>query len=176
MDTYECSICRDLMFRPVSLSCQHVFCLHCLEEHIRHSRKRCPICRSRFFFPPDYNKFIEILIKERYPEKYEERCKEIGDIKERRRLENQITMDILQANEPALTHPLSFRNYPEELESGSYWDKYLRFIEDNGITIIYGIVLVGISYIGYKTASGNNRLVEEKLKYIKSNKAVNIIL
>ncbi len=176
MDTYECSICRDLMFRPVSLSCQHVFCLHCLEEHIRHSRKRCPICRSRFFFPPDYNKFIEILIKERYPEKYEERCKEIGDIKERRRLENQITMDILQANEPALTHPLSFRNYPEELESGSYWDKCSKFMEDYGPQIVSSIGLILLVYICKKSVDGNHILLQEKLKYIKSNKAVNVIL
>ena len=41
-----CSICFDPYMHPVTLSCSHVFCEHCVYEWLEHENT-CPVCRAR---------------------------------------------------------------------------------------------------------------------------------
>lgn len=56
-DSTECSICLEVLTKPVSLPCRHVFCLTCLQKYAVHSNKRpgdclsCPICRRELVIP-----------------------------------------------------------------------------------------------------------------------------
>jgi SUMO ligase MMS21 Smc5/6 complex component len=41
-----CSICFDPYLHPVTLSCNHVFCEHCIYEWLE-NEDTCPVCRAR---------------------------------------------------------------------------------------------------------------------------------
>ena len=43
----DCVICLDTIVNPMRLSCNHVFCKGCIEEHLKHQRK-CPTCGKLF--------------------------------------------------------------------------------------------------------------------------------
>ena len=43
-----CPICRSILIEPVSLPCNHKFCLQCLEDIVANSNLTCPLCRVRF--------------------------------------------------------------------------------------------------------------------------------
>ena len=41
----DCSICQDTFVKPVTLACQHSFCLHCFEEAALYS-PTCSLCKQ----------------------------------------------------------------------------------------------------------------------------------
>ncbi|XP_022919063.1 E3 ubiquitin-protein ligase rnf168-like [Onthophagus taurus] len=43
-----CPICRNILLEPVSLPCNHGFCLPCFEGTVANSNLTCPLCRIRF--------------------------------------------------------------------------------------------------------------------------------
>jgi len=100
IEDFDCPICRELLFRPVSLSCQHIFCLHCIENLKKsNSKAKCPLCRLYFFLPPNYNLLLETIIKKSYSDEYKQREKEIGEMKQESIIRNRITTEILQSND-----------------------------------------------------------------------------
>lgn len=40
-----CSICADLLYKPVLTPCIHIFCKQCIEQWFKNEGKSCPICR-----------------------------------------------------------------------------------------------------------------------------------
>ena len=75
--SYECMICMDLLIEPVTIQCGHTFCKLCLAGCITSLRK-CPICRKPIYQLIDNiskNFLLESLIKEKYPERYNQRLK-----------------------------------------------------------------------------------------------------
>lgn len=45
----QCSICYNNNIKGVFLQCQHIFCLHCIKNHLKSSHsyeKTCPLCRQ----------------------------------------------------------------------------------------------------------------------------------
>ena len=90
IDNYMCSICQDILYRPVTLICQHTFCYLCLEEYynsdgliddstfseIRYQsqkKNKCPLCNIPYTLPPMENIMLTTLIEEKFPEEYHER-------------------------------------------------------------------------------------------------------
>ncbi|KAF9527206.1 SPX domain-containing protein [Crepidotus variabilis] len=46
LDDYSCLICTSLAFKPIRLSCGHLFCVRCLVKMQKRGKGDCPMCRS----------------------------------------------------------------------------------------------------------------------------------
>jgi len=45
-EEYYCPICRDISYKPIRLSCGHLYCLRCLVKAKKLNIRDCPICRE----------------------------------------------------------------------------------------------------------------------------------
>lgn len=43
---YLCPVCFSIAYRPIRLSCHHIFCIRCVVKLQRRREKHCPLCRS----------------------------------------------------------------------------------------------------------------------------------
>lgn len=51
LEWLECAICKNILKKPQSLPCQHMFCKKCIKTHINiqtSQKPRCPSCRQEF--------------------------------------------------------------------------------------------------------------------------------
>ncbi|CAF2815635.1 unnamed protein product [Rotaria sp. Silwood2] len=50
---FECSICCNLLWFPITTPCGHVFCRECVIRSVDNTQAQCPICKSslQHFFP-----------------------------------------------------------------------------------------------------------------------------
>jgi len=46
IDDYSCIICTGIAFKPIRLSCGHLFCVRCLVKMQKQGKQNCPMCRS----------------------------------------------------------------------------------------------------------------------------------
>ncbi|KAF7304257.1 hypothetical protein HMN09_00827000 [Mycena chlorophos] len=46
LDDYACLICTSLAFKPIRLSCGHLFCVRCLVKMQKRGQADCPMCRA----------------------------------------------------------------------------------------------------------------------------------
>ena len=46
LDDYTCAICTNIAFKPIRLSCTHLFCARCLVKMQRKGEGSCPMCRA----------------------------------------------------------------------------------------------------------------------------------
>lgn len=61
LDTLQrCYICKEFMKAPVSTSCNHTFCSHCIREYLI-SKNYCPLCKTEQF---ESNLKREVLLEE----------------------------------------------------------------------------------------------------------------
>ena len=58
-ENFICSVCNELLYPPITLSCGHSFCKFCIDEQKKHTDK-CPLCRSANSFE---NLFTNISLK-----------------------------------------------------------------------------------------------------------------
>lgn len=108
INSYSCSICRDILFKPVTLLCQHSFCYDCLNDYYNanndHSayifskNDKCPMCKIPYTLPPIENGILGEMIAEKYPEEYkirlEEYIKEQEKETEHQRMEKIIRKEV----------------------------------------------------------------------------------
>ena len=50
IDDYSCPMCCEIEWRPVKLSCGHVFCIRCLIVMQNNKQHSCPFCRAKTVF------------------------------------------------------------------------------------------------------------------------------
>lgn len=50
LDDYSCPMCCEIEWRPVKLSCGHVFCIRCLIVMQNNKQHNCPFCRAKTVF------------------------------------------------------------------------------------------------------------------------------
>lgn len=64
-----CTVCHELMFKPVSISCGHSFCKACVSRWFR-VKRTCPHCRTEHdkFVSDGINTVLWNLIQRRHPE------------------------------------------------------------------------------------------------------------
>ncbi|UJR28094.1 hypothetical protein I4U23_009349 [Adineta vaga] len=78
---FECSICVNLLWIPITTPCGHVFCRECLIRSVDNTQSQCPICKSSLedFFPllihsyVNQTETISKLIETYFPTEYNER-------------------------------------------------------------------------------------------------------
>ncbi|KAJ7083647.1 SPX domain-containing protein [Mycena belliarum] len=46
LDDYACLICTSIAFKPIRLSCGHLFCVRCLVKMQKRGQDDCPMCRA----------------------------------------------------------------------------------------------------------------------------------
>lgn len=46
IDDYACLICTNIAFKPIRLSCGHLFCVRCLVKMQKRGQGHCPMCRA----------------------------------------------------------------------------------------------------------------------------------
>ena len=56
LDDYSCPMCCEIEWRPVKLSCGHVFCIRCLIVMQNNKQHNCPFCRARSVFDANSGK------------------------------------------------------------------------------------------------------------------------
>jgi hypothetical protein len=88
-NSYHCSICHNVMYRPVTLICQHSYCYPCLETYYNGDKiipdyhfnlafytakkqDKCPLCNIPYTLPPMENTLFAELLEKKYPEQYEQ--------------------------------------------------------------------------------------------------------
>ena len=58
LDDYSCPMCCEIEWRPVKLSCGHVFCIRCLIVMQNNKQHNCPFCRAKTVFDANSGKFL----------------------------------------------------------------------------------------------------------------------
>jgi len=48
----SCGLCNEMLVRPVTLSCGHTFCKHCLQVHMLKNGLECYRCQDPIYVPP----------------------------------------------------------------------------------------------------------------------------
>lgn len=79
----ECSVCSDILFKPVSLNCGHTYCKACL-INILATKPQCPLCRTPCFLQEQNLKENVILknhIESKYPDHIKRRQNAFQDTK-----------------------------------------------------------------------------------------------
>jgi hypothetical protein len=46
VDDYSCAICTSIAFKPIRLSCSHLFCVRCLVKMQKRGQDNCAMCRA----------------------------------------------------------------------------------------------------------------------------------
>lgn len=98
----DCSICREILYKPVTLLCQHSFCYPCLKtfysqrtEYGRNDdRSKCPICKIPYTLPPFHNKQMQSMIEDKFPEQCKIRKEEIKKEEIKKTMEDIIEKEV----------------------------------------------------------------------------------
>lgn len=53
LDDYLCPVCFSISYKPVRLSCSHVFCIRCMVQMQNAGTKYCPLCRDNVIMDAD---------------------------------------------------------------------------------------------------------------------------
>jgi E3 ubiquitin-protein ligase BAH len=56
LSDYICPVCFSVTYKPVRLSCNHVFCIRCMVVMQREEQKNCPLCRAEVVLTADAGK------------------------------------------------------------------------------------------------------------------------
>lgn len=70
LETFQCSMCNELLYQPVTLFCQDTFCQSCLA---RLPTNECPSCNRKFFRTPVSNFKLCGFIEKMFPEEFQKR-------------------------------------------------------------------------------------------------------
>ncbi|KAH8512816.1 hypothetical protein Peur_056733 [Populus x canadensis] len=80
LDEFQCSVCLDLLYKPVVLACGHLSCFWCVFYSMNGLREsHCPICRHQFNHFPSVCQLLHFLLMKMYPIGYKRREREVGE-------------------------------------------------------------------------------------------------
>ena len=75
-DELSCTICLDIMYRPVTTECGHTFCKQCLSDALA-VKKQCTICREPVTTDNlPVNITLQKILEKKYPDKIREKEKQ----------------------------------------------------------------------------------------------------
>ncbi|MBS0285919.1 MAG: hypothetical protein JSR17_00965 [Proteobacteria bacterium] len=112
---HECLICKELLCEPITLLCQHSYCMECIATHynrkfsednqnviigvaylgnMREGYNKCPACQFPFTLPPKYNNNLEHLLSQLYPQEYESRKESIKQRAQQKELQKKMRLEV----------------------------------------------------------------------------------
>nr|XP_023891439.1 E3 ubiquitin-protein ligase PRT1 isoform X2 [Quercus suber] len=115
--SFICCVCRDLLYKPIVLSCGHISCFWCVHRSMDGLwESRCPICRHPYIHFPTICQMLHLLLLKMYPVAYKRRENQI--------LEEEMKQETFspQLNSQACNHwgdPASFSTMVFESNSSS---------------------------------------------------------
>ncbi|XPS68292.1 RING-type E3 ubiquitin transferase [Ascochyta lentis] len=71
LDDYSCPMCCEIEWRPVKLSCGHVFCIRCLIVMQNNKQHNCPYCRAKTVFDANSDNLdneLAVFLKKWFPD------------------------------------------------------------------------------------------------------------
>lgn len=81
IDDYTCPICMSIAFKPIRLSCGHIFCVRCLVKLKQRGKNDCPFCRyeNAITLADSSNLDLNamVLIKKYFPNEVKEKTKDM---------------------------------------------------------------------------------------------------
>lgn len=108
----KCPVCRDLVYKPITLLCQHSLCKECA---IALPKNSCPICNTNFVLPGEWNRMLDEVSSFINKESYEQRQK-AESLKEFEKDEKQKIKDKLYREIYANVINRSVNNYKKNNE------------------------------------------------------------
>jgi len=76
VDDYACLICTSIAFKPIRLTCGHLFCVRCLVKMQKRGSGDCPMCRAPTVLTADRTNLDWALLnfmKDWFPEESREK-------------------------------------------------------------------------------------------------------
>jgi E3 ubiquitin-protein ligase BAH len=62
LDDYLCPVCFNISYKPVRLTCGHVFCIRCMIRMQRAQNKFCPLCRNDVIMHADSGEWSRFFV------------------------------------------------------------------------------------------------------------------
>lgn len=76
--SFICCVCRDLLYKPIVLSCGHISCFWCVHHSMSGlCESRCPTCRHPYIHFPTICQMLHFLLLKMYPVAYKRRENQI---------------------------------------------------------------------------------------------------
>ncbi|KAK6456828.1 SPX domain-containing protein [Scheffersomyces xylosifermentans] len=80
LDDYTCPICMSIAYKPIRLTCGHLFCVRCLVKLKKQNKVNCPICRNENAIAEADGSNLDLeamqLMKKYFPVEVKEKLKE----------------------------------------------------------------------------------------------------
>ncbi|KAI5078735.1 hypothetical protein GOP47_0006406 [Adiantum capillus-veneris] len=74
MESLTCSICLELLYKPVVTACGHMFCFWCGHQGMNaFTASSCPLCRRPFIYFPRVCKLLHFVLMKAVPDEYARR-------------------------------------------------------------------------------------------------------
>ncbi|CAE6468537.1 unnamed protein product [Rhizoctonia solani] len=89
LEDYSCLICTSIAFKPIRLSCGHLFCVRCLVKMQKRGQAECPLCRSSCVLIADGSN-LDVGLMNFMKEWFPKETKEKSDSNDRESAEEQL--------------------------------------------------------------------------------------
>ncbi|KAH7338022.1 SPX domain-containing protein [Rhizoctonia solani] len=89
LEDYSCLICTSIAFKPIRLSCGHLFCVRCLVKMQKRGQGECPLCRSPCVLVADGSN-LDVSLMNFMKEWFPKETKEKSDANDRESAEEQL--------------------------------------------------------------------------------------
>ena len=109
----QCTICQNILVRPVTLLCQHTFCRECIETYVDKATKdetdeegfqifkdriaRCPLCKCAIVIPPNDNFVLCDLLEKHYSHEYQKALMERAEKCKKEKVKNRLRKELFNA-------------------------------------------------------------------------------
>lgn len=158
INDYNCPICKELLTKPITLTCQHTFCTNCIETHyygndrttrggglgirqVNDSNEKCPLCNIPYVLSPFSNNTMDNLLKAAFPDEHSRISERNTKEREERALRNKIESDMrtqvwnmLSTNFNTHTVPLNYNNSNNNSSNGAMLSYTPRPVSSKWIT------------------------------------------
>lgn len=87
LESFNCSICLELVYKPIVQACGHIFCFWCAYQAMNvRKESHCPVCRRPYKYFPRVCELLHFALSKAVPEEYERRGCEIQRSEEQQQI------------------------------------------------------------------------------------------